>query len=192
MWKAAQRKEKLQRTIEKPKLDNARKLRGICFNDPEDVEFKDTMKNARKSWNCLWSQPCFVRFKTTTAGNLAAKNPTLEDLSVHASLKLMNPRESVCKELCQKNQEDCIAVKELKSSSHHSLVLKFIFMLQAMKILDAIAAVDQEMEKLEKLPAWQMAKLRSKTEVVKEAQKEERTVHCATLMDIWHLTNSEL
>ena len=29
-------------------LDNARKLRGICFIDPEDKEFKETIKNAPK------------------------------------------------------------------------------------------------------------------------------------------------
>ena len=34
--------------IEKPKLDKARKLRGICYTDPDDMEFQDTVKNARK------------------------------------------------------------------------------------------------------------------------------------------------
>ena len=34
--------------IGKSKLDNARKLRGIYFVDPEDKEFKETVKNARK------------------------------------------------------------------------------------------------------------------------------------------------
>ena len=33
--------------IEKPKLDNARKLRGIFFIEPNDEEFKHTMKNVR-------------------------------------------------------------------------------------------------------------------------------------------------
>ena len=33
---------------EKPKLDNARKLTRIYFIDPEDKEFKETIKNARK------------------------------------------------------------------------------------------------------------------------------------------------
>ena len=36
--KAAQKKEKQERTNEKPKLDNARRFRGICFIDPEDGE----------------------------------------------------------------------------------------------------------------------------------------------------------
>ena len=34
--------------MEKPKLDDARKLRGIFHNDPDDMEFKYTTKNARK------------------------------------------------------------------------------------------------------------------------------------------------
>ena len=34
--------------IEKPKLDNARRSRGIYFDDPKDEEFKDVMRNARR------------------------------------------------------------------------------------------------------------------------------------------------
>ena len=34
--------------IEKPKLDNARRLRGIYFIDPEDGAYKDIIRNARK------------------------------------------------------------------------------------------------------------------------------------------------
>ena len=44
---------------------------------------------------------------------------------------------------------------------HYNLVHKFIPMLQAKKILDAKAAVDKEWEKLEKLPTWQLNKVKS-------------------------------
>ena len=44
----AQLKERQKWSHEKPKLYNARRLRGICFNDPADNEFKETIKNARK------------------------------------------------------------------------------------------------------------------------------------------------
>ena len=37
--KAAQKREKQEWAIEKPKLDNAWRLRGIYFTDPEDGEF---------------------------------------------------------------------------------------------------------------------------------------------------------
>ena len=49
MSKAARRKEKQQWAVEKPKLDNARKLRGTYFIDPNDKEFQETIENARKT-----------------------------------------------------------------------------------------------------------------------------------------------
>ena len=52
-----------------------------------------------------------------------------------------------------RDQEDHIAGKGFSSLSQHNHVLKFIPMPQAMKILDAKAAVDKEWEKLKKLPA---------------------------------------
>ena len=91
-----------------------------------------------------------------------------------------------------KDHEDHIAEKGFNSLSHHNLVHKFILVHQAMKSLDAKAAVDKEWEKLEKLPAWQMTKVKNKREVILEAQKEQRTVHFATPMDICHLKNAEL
>ena len=52
MWKhvseAVKCKTKQKWIIEKPKLDNARRLRGIFIIDPEDEEFKRVMKNARR------------------------------------------------------------------------------------------------------------------------------------------------
>ena len=44
----AQLKEKQKWSHEKSKLDNVRKLRGIYFIDPENKEFKEVIKNARK------------------------------------------------------------------------------------------------------------------------------------------------
>ena len=48
MGKNVKLKEKQKCSHEKPHLDNARKLRGIYFIDPEDKEYKETIKNARK------------------------------------------------------------------------------------------------------------------------------------------------
>ena len=48
MFDASKRKEKHKCAIEKPKFDNARRLRGIHFFVPDDEEFKDIMKNARR------------------------------------------------------------------------------------------------------------------------------------------------
>ena len=49
MGKNAMLKEKQKWSHEQLQLDNARKLRGIYCIDPEDEEFKETIKNARKN-----------------------------------------------------------------------------------------------------------------------------------------------
>ena len=61
-----------------------------------------------------------------------------------------------------------------------------------MKIPDAKAAVDKEWKKLETNPARQWEKVRSKKEVIKEAQKNQNKVLFASLMDIRHLKLAEL
>ena len=48
MSDASKRKEKQKWAVEKPKLENAWRLRGIFFIDPDDEEFKRTMKNVRR------------------------------------------------------------------------------------------------------------------------------------------------
>ena len=48
LGKNAKLKERQKWSDEKPHLDNARKLRGIYFIDPEDKEFKETIKSAPK------------------------------------------------------------------------------------------------------------------------------------------------
>ena len=52
-----------------------------------------------------------------------------------------------------RNHDDHIAEKGHNSLTHYNLVQKFVPMPQAMKISDAMAAVDKEWEKLEKMPA---------------------------------------
>ena len=52
--------------------------------------------------------------------------------------------------------------------------------------------MDKEWEKLEKIPAWNLTKVRSKTEVIDEARTKGAKVHVASLMDISHLKNAEL
>ena len=57
---------------------------------------------------------------------------------------------------------------------------------------DAKAAADKEWDKLEKIPAWNLTKVRCKKEVIDEARTKGIKVHFASLMDICHLKNAEL
>ena len=63
-----------------------------------------------------------------------------------------------------KPHQDHIIAKGTNSITHYSLVHKFIPMPRAVKIPDAKAAVEKEWEKLMKIPAWQLMKVK-KTKV---------------------------
>ena len=58
-------REKQKWSIGKPKLDNARRLRGIYFIYPEDKEFKETIKKARRKLETPMApaMPCKTRKK---------------------------------------------------------------------------------------------------------------------------------
>ena len=88
--------------------------------------------------------------------------------------------------------EDHIAGKGENSLQHYNLVHKFIPMPQAMKNSRSKGSSGQGMGKMEKIPAWNLTKVRSKKEVIDEARTSGATVHFASLMDICHLKNAEL
>ena len=56
--------KKQQWSIEKPKLDNARKLRGFYFIDPDVGEFKDTTENARKKLETRMEAAMLCKLRT--------------------------------------------------------------------------------------------------------------------------------
>ena len=70
MGKNAKLKEKQKWSEEKLHLDNVRKLRGIYFIDPEDTEFKETIKNARKKLetSVIPDMPCKIMKKNCGSG----------------------------------------------------------------------------------------------------------------------------
>ena len=90
-----------------------------------------------------------------------------------------------------RNHEDHVAEKGVQSKNHNSTVRKFASLPQAMKSPDAKAAVNKEWEKLEKIPARQMEKVKSKKDVILDAQKKKKKVHFATLTDVSHLKIAE-
>ena len=70
MSEASTRKAKQKWSIEKPKLVNARKLRGIYFTDPAEEEFKETEKCDEKVGSCDASSNALQDQKTRVQGDL--------------------------------------------------------------------------------------------------------------------------
>ena len=88
--------------------------------------------------------------------------------------------------------QDHIAGKGENSLQRYNLVHKFILMPQAVKIPAAKAAVDKEWEKLKKISAWILTKVRNISEVIDEARTSGAKVHFASSMDICHPKDAEL
>ena len=188
MGKNAKLKEKQKWSEEKIHLDNARKLRGIYFIDPEDKEYKETIKNARKKLEASVApaMPCKIMKNCGSGGSDKNKTKLVCILEANESTRMRMGNSE------PHNHEDHIAGKGENSLQHYNLVHKFIPMPQAMKIPAATAAVDKEWEKLEKISAWNLTKVKSKKEVIDEARTSGATVHFASLVDICHLKNAEL
>ena len=188
MGKNAKLKEKEKWAEEKIRLDNARKFRGIYFIDPEDKENKETIKNARKKLetSVALAVPCKIMKNCGSGASNKIQTKVACILEANESTRLRMGNSQL------HNHEDHIARKGENSLQHYNLVHKFILKPQAMKIPAAKAAVDKEWEKLEKISAWNLTKVRSKSEVIDEARTSGATVHFASLMDICHLKNVEL
>ena len=163
-------------------------MRGIDFIDPEDTEFKETIKNARKKLETSVAPalPCKIMKKCGSGASNKIKTKLACILEADESTRLRMGNS------IPNHHEDHIAGKGDNSLQHYNLVHKFIPMLHAMKIPAAKAAVDKEWEKLENISAWNLTKVRSKKEVINEARTSGATVHFASLMDICHLKNAEL
>ena len=153
-------------------------------------------ESANKSWKNVRKKletplkaamPC----KMVTKKRLKELRETVSSGDTHPHKKtkyacIVEAHESTRKRLestLPRNHNDRIAEKGFNSLNHHNLVHKFIPMPQAMKIPDAKAAANEDWENLEKIPAWQMDKVKSKKHIILEAQKEKKKVHSACYID---------
>ena len=127
MSKNTKLREKHKWSIEKPKLDNARRLRGIYFIDPEDVEFKEIMKNARRNWKHQMApaMPCKMSKKSQ---NLVTRGKTNDFKSKFACILEASESTRIrMEEAPPKNHEDHIAGKGNNSLQHCNLVHKISY-----------------------------------------------------------------
>ena len=127
MSDAAKKKGKQRWAIEKPKLDNARQLRGIFFIEPNDEEFKLTMKAARRKLEV--QMPAAMPFKIpikNSGGNPPQQWETQDKIRMCCRCRRVH--DQGYKEL----DTNLIKITLLQNSiTHQSLLHKFIPMPQA-------------------------------------------------------------
>ena len=142
MSEAAQRKEKQKWAIEIPRLDNARKLRGIHFIDPADEEFEETIKNAPRKLEV----PMPVAMPCKTRGREYRETCSAPGICKIKCACIVEADESTRKGLegtLHQDREDHIAGKGINSLNHCNLVHKSIPMSQATKIPDAKTVIKE-------------------------------------------------
>ena len=130
---ASKRKAKRKRAIEKPKLDNAKRLRGFYFIDPDDEEFQGYHeKCAYKVGNSDASSNASQTSTWQVQGNLwhrVGQHKTKCACIVEAGESMRVSMEASQSKI----HEDHIAGEGVNSLSHDNLVRKFILMPEAMK-----------------------------------------------------------
>ena len=129
MRRNAKLKEKQKWSNEKLHLENARKLRGIYFIDPEDKEFKETIKNARKKLetSVAPAMPCKIMKKNCgSGGSNKIKTRLACILEADESTRMMRMGESL-----PTHHEDHIAEKE---RIHYSITIWFTNLFLCLKL----------------------------------------------------------
>ena len=122
MGKHAKLKENQKWSDEKHHLENERKLRGIYFIDPEDKEFKETIKNARKKLetSVAPAMPCkIVKKNCGSGGSNKIKTKLACILEADESTRIC------MEESLPHYHQDHIAGKGENSLQHCNLVHKF-------------------------------------------------------------------
>ena len=119
MSDAAKSKAKQRRAIEKPKLDDARQLRGIFFIEHEDEEFNRTKKTARRKLEIPMPAAMLCKTPTNCRGETCRNirnNKTRDACTVDADESMRISLEGAP----HRYHEDHISAKGINSLSHHN------------------------------------------------------------------------
>ena len=189
--KAAQKKAKQAWANEKPKLEDARRLRGIYLNDAEDGDFKATVENARKELEVPMEAAMVCELRTTKRPRNRQRKP--KDLT-NSTPKKVEAHESTRQRLessLPKDHADHIAGKGYNSMTHYNLVQVYS---------NASSDEDSGCKKLQWTRNGRSSRQnqhgiwenRAQKDVILGAQRYEKKVHFPSLMHICHLKNAEL
>ena len=154
-------REQHKRAIEKPKLDNARRLRGIYLIDPEDKEFKETTGNAGKKLETPVDKDmlCKISKNNQHGATRGIKSKFLCILEASESTRLR------IEESLPNYHEDHIAGRGNNSLQHYNLVHKYSYA-SSHENSRSKGSGGQGMWKIGEISAWNLAKVKSKKQVI--------------------------
>ena len=184
-------RKKQQWAVEKPKLDNARKLRGICFLDPDDKEFNETNNCALKKLELLvgTAMPCKLKthqHKEICGGSDSRKEKHACIVEAHRSTRNRSGR------TLPKDHEDRIAGNGFDSLSHFNLEHKF-FSHAPSENPGCTSSGGQRVGEAREIASSADDRGKEQKRSHRRSTKNSMsTVHFAALMDLCHLKDAEL
>ena len=190
--KKYRQKAKRHWTLKKSKFDNAQTWTGIYHIDPNDMKFKDTMKNARKKLEVPLGSAMPCESSNQQGAALCAHNKSRKSrfaciVGAHESTRTRTGTSQ------PRDHDDRITDKGFNSLSHYNLVHKPISPPPSNENPGCESRSWQRMGKARKFSSMASDEIQQqKRGVIEKAQKEERSVHFATLIDSCHFKNSNL
>ena len=159
---------------------------------------KNISKSSEKNWKDPWHQPCRARAWFIQAPRKWLQCRKLHLKKIHRRFmvvqrKLMNSQGQRVKTSVPTKHEDRIAGKGFTSMTHYNFCSQIYSY--------ASSTEDSGFKKLQWIKNgtsstrsyhFNWRKVKSKKEVILEAQRDKRKVHFASLIDICHLKNAEL
>ena len=112
MGKHAKLREKRKRSDEKPKLDNARRLRGIYSLTLRTRNSKKPSRMLARNWKRRWLLLCFARQASNVNMERPVAKPMSSNQNLRVSWKLVNPQDCVWKNLYRITMRTILQEKE--------------------------------------------------------------------------------
>ena len=176
----------------KTETRKCQKITRNVFIDLEDKEFKETIEMLARNWKHKWLPLCFVRQARRVSMGRPMVRPMISTHNLRISWKPVNPQNCGWKDLYQIIMR---TILQERWTIHCNITIWYTNLFLCLKPWRFPQQKQQWKKngrKLEKIPAWDLTKVRSKKEVIDEARTKGAKVHAASLMDICHLKNAEL
>ena len=189
--KAAQNREEPEWKNENPKLDSARRLTGTYSVDPDDQDYKETLKKRGENWKDIWQQLCLAKRKAQTSTTKVAaeviacqKVPKIIcgcTVEFHESTRRRVEPSQPAK------HEDHIAGRGFTSMTHYKLVHKVFSYASSDENPRCGSCGGQGMEEVRDNPSVANGKVKSKKGLFSMHKETKKESPIATLMETCHL-----
>ena len=142
------------------------------------------------NWEHQWLPPCLARQARRASTERLVVNPLKSNQTLRVSWNPVNPEDCGWKNLYR----IIMRTMQERETIHCNITIFYTNLFLCLKPWRYPQQKQQWINngKIEKIPAWDLTNVRSKSEVIDEARTKGAKIYFVSLMDICHLKNAEL